>query len=711
MKERERERLSSLTDKQQSSGKKSLFEVFKSPDPPQPRDPNAFDADAWEAYTKIITPIILNRRFLRLHTAKPVPPDVAAPVIDWLQQEKPSIDYVLPEFTKALANGVQDDEFGGGKNREQFIGELMSQRKRFIERTGFSSRQYRMVSVNLATAVNMCAKHNDGQAVCIVWEKMKEAGVLSDERVLHTLLHICSTRVVGNRRRRSPYERLVEVSVLDVLDDVGGSESVEADDHVEMVEELAIYHDLLFEPTEQSVGVRVKLLVAQGKAKEAERLLDNHSTTAELRLRAYTPVLLLHVALNDVASALKLYKRMRGTPLVHIEAETYVQILSALLERGYFAASSPAIGTAKELGYSEESGPGLFDQIVAEMAENVIEIPEALARRLQNALAQGFPSSNLPFTSTLEPLKASTSMVTGAEPIASRVRIHPSTGVCPRTGVSLRLICLSAEDRVQLKSRMLTASRVNQMWSKNVKGIEGKATATEDIEDFLRVMDKRRGNPFTAIVDGPNVGYFMQNSETGAFSIPQIKMVVDSLERLGERPLVVLPMKYAQKSFRSTQGHIQYLSRADIMILEELRKRGMLCVVPRGILDDFFLISASVSDQTTSRQGRSLTVATDNPEGRWPGERPVLVTNDQMRDHKIAVEPLLFRRWYSNHVVNYSFPAFVNGECSNLEIKFRAADAFSREIQSNQCKDGATVWHFPLSETENEWFCLRLPKA
>jgi len=87
----------------------------------------------------------------------------------------------------------------------------------------------------------------------------------------------------------------------------------------------------------------------------------------------------------------------------------------------------------------------------------------------------------------------------------------------------------------------------------------------------------------------------------------------------------------------------------------------------------------------------------------------MLISNDQMRDHKLALlEPMLFRRWYSNHIVNYNFAAFVDGECTHPEIGFRVADFFSREIQGNKTKRGI-AWHFPIADTEDEWLCVRIP--
>ena len=90
-----------------------------------------------------------------------------------------------------------------------------------------------------------------------------------------------------------------------------------------------------------------------------------------------------------------------------------------------------------------------------------------------------------------------------------------------------------------------------------------------------------------------------------------------------------------------------------------------------------------------------------------------------MRDHKLALlEPRLFRRWYSNFMVNFTFSAFVGEQCLDKEIGFRTADFYSREIQGNITLDeetreeSGTAWHFPVSDWEaNQSFCIRIPKA
>jgi hypothetical protein len=48
---------------------------------------------------------------------------------------------------------------------------------------------------------------------------------------------------------------------------------------VNLPEEVATFHDLLYEPTEESATIRIKALVATGKAGEAEALLNSFSVS------------------------------------------------------------------------------------------------------------------------------------------------------------------------------------------------------------------------------------------------------------------------------------------------------------------------------------------------------------------------------------------------------------------------------------------------
>jgi len=226
---------------------------------------------------------------------------------------------------------------------------------------------------------------------------------------------------------------------------------------------------------------------------------------------------------------------------------------------------------------------------------------------------------------------------------------------------------------------------------------------------FGRWLQTRDGKPFTAVIDGPNIAYYMQNFQQGSFNFYQIKFVVDALEGMGENVLVVLPKKYTYDWFsiqKATQTVKQQLSSEEKAIRDDLIAKGKAYVVPVGSLDDYYWMYASVSMNEEF-------VPPDNLEGRWPGNRPMLISNDKLRDHKLSLlEPRLFRRWYSNFMVNFTFSAFVNDECVDKEIGFKTADFYSREIQGNHVHENGTTWHFPVSDwAENECLCIRIPHS
>lgn len=65
--------------------------------------------------------------------------------------------------------------------------------------------------------------------------------------------------------------------------------------------------------------------------------------------------------------------------------------------------------------------------------------------------------------------------------------------------------------------------------------------------------------------DGPNVAYFGH----GFVHYSQVKFVVEALERMNERPLVVMPQKYTAPKFNVNFGSTQELSEQDLAVLKE----------------------------------------------------------------------------------------------------------------------------------------------
>lgn len=120
--------------------------------------------------------------------------------------------------------------------------------------------------------------------------------------------------------------------------------------------------------------------------------------------------------------------------------------------------SDPIVGIG-ELGYSEGSGPILFDQLASELAENSVEISAASAKRLYNAFQRGFEdSSNIQPLHLLESIQTCNEPVKSDELVVSRVALDESNGRCPRTGTQLRLIGLDATQKKQLQDGLIHLS-------------------------------------------------------------------------------------------------------------------------------------------------------------------------------------------------------------------------------------------------------------
>lgn len=113
----------------------------------------------------------------------------------------------------------------------------------------------------------------------------------------------------------------------------------------------------------------------------------------------------------------------------------------------------------KQLGYSVDCGPILFDLLASELAETAVEISSASAKRLYNAFRDGYQgqhtSSNLKPLHFLEPIKPCNDSSSCDELVISRVMLDEKNGLCPRTGAQLRLIDLDAEQKKQLQDGLV----------------------------------------------------------------------------------------------------------------------------------------------------------------------------------------------------------------------------------------------------------------
>eukprot|EP00586_Coscinodiscus_wailesii_P006062 CAMPEP_0172489592 /NCGR_PEP_ID=MMETSP1066-20121228/19702_1 /TAXON_ID=671091 /ORGANISM="Coscinodiscus wailesii, Strain CCMP2513" /LENGTH=932 /DNA_ID=CAMNT_0013257569 /DNA_START=581 /DNA_END=3379 /DNA_ORIENTATION=+ len=742
-----------------SSSSSSLFDTAPSTLPDDRRH-NYYPPNHFRSYLRTLRDDILpSRRFRR--NKKDTAADIEK-VSEWLLLPHPTVPTDLPSLTSSSPG---DDEVTSSATR--FRDELKRQRESFFRETELTREQMTIALRALQVLGDFCAKQSHAAPLAIAWEKVKESGLVLREASVSTYLYVVGHPGAilssgGDLSSSLGFEGGGK-SLLDLMTGVEEEERGDDDDDddddggVDVPGEVATYHDLLYEPTEKSVSLRVKALCAKGRATEAERLLDtlpNTSGDAEsLRLRTYLPVLKTYCERHDTNDAIKLYHRMLNSPGVIMEPETFVMLLSSLAEAGHFHPNPSKVKplpAAAELNYPPPS-PRLFDALVTDMSHHILEITSASARRLRNAFYKGFRSDDK--YNSLEPLPPLANLTQNNTPRAStdefvvdRVSIDTTSGVCPRTNVTLRLILLTNDEKKTLHDGLLkvatqqyhafTEEHLNRAINNNIVANHSSSSpysinnetaehAEKELLKFANWLDTRNDpndEPFTAIVDGANVAYFGQNFDQGKFNYHQINFLVKTLQERNENPLVVIPHKYTQKTFFSNTGVIarkQTLSSSDQQILQEWNETGRVYNVPARCLDDYYWMLASVSNQTAVRRDTDLNVGVDDVNERWPGTRPVLITNDLMRDHKMELlAPQLFRRWFSGHIVNYDFAAFVGEERPDgdndgedagaaMEVVFRPADFFSREIQLN---DG--VWHFPVRDWEGgERFCVGIPRS
>lgn len=686
----------------------------------------------FEAYRSTVEAVMSDSRIYQRRDKE----EDADAVRAYLLSEDWVVPTVLPTLSSnggsgAKIDGEQAENERHGVREEALRRELDAQRVSFLSAAGSGwddgdvksgGARHRLLVRVLAYLGNDCAKKGDGTALITAWKKVKESGALPRDGVLSTFLYALTSNDEGYGKREEDR----------------GERSAAADD---AAQEIATFHDILFRPTEKTVSLRVKALVAKGDAKGAEDLLgsmkDDSKSGGDLKLRTYLPILGLYCRQGDLGSALALYKRMRSSPGVIFEAENYSMLIAAVAENGYFRTDANPIEGAAELGYAPPGGgPALLDLLASEMAQDCLEITPQCADRLAEAFRVGFGVGGDEETGAdtgggLGPGGSEDEGESSAAPppplvpsavVADRVLVDESTAACPLTGARLRLIVLEDDQRQSVHDTLLGMAN-DQYEAYSAKLVARNhdietvkdGYASEHLRRFAEWLDEREGKPFTAVVDGANVAFFGQ----GVVNHYQVRLVVEALEKMGETPLVVLPEKYAAKKFYIRKGFVQELPQEQLDITQKLEQEGKLYKVPKRCLDDYYWMLASVSNQTASRNGTNLDVSPgDNGEGRWPGLRPIIISNDRMRDHKLELlKPRLFRRWYSSHMIRYEFSSFEEDELDR-EICFSAADFFSREIQANptaQPGDGracGTAWHFPVSGWEwNERFCLQVPSV
>lgn len=533
-------------------------------------------------------------------------------------------------------------------NRTLLLHHLQSQKSTFLATTQWSPSIYAYCQRCLVYMGDMCCRH--GLSGVIPWTKLCAMGATPREATLAAYMYALQ-----------------------------GSTSSSSSSWYYL--QAVTWHNTLFSVNEKTAYLRMQALVQNGQIDTAEQILttlsDDPTSEACTRLRTYLPLLDYYCNIQPNLTAVRrLYASMQQASGVYLEAETYCGLLRAGGRNGWFKNATTS------------HRPDLLTEWVQDLADSHLEINQACVQLLQEGFKDGVR-------------------------FMGRVSVGNDT-ICTTTGSKLRLLVLSRDRRLEAQRELVRMAadmrddftyKLTHKYNKTLTDDMSGSQASRQLRHYMNWLRWRKGDAFTAFVDGPNVAYFGH----GWVYWSQVQQVVEALEAMGENPLVIMPHKYMSASFRlSGSQSFQKLQEDDLAIIQSLNRTGKIYTVPPGCFDDFYWMVSSISPQgnATSFEDHQH-IYPNNPQGRLPGMRPLLISNDQMRDHRWSMlEPRLFRRWTSCHIVNYSLDP-------DKGLSLTPAKTFSREIQGNPAPKmgNCTAWHFPVTEWDDpDRFCIVVDK-
>ena len=707
------------------------------------------NSKVWDSYNNTMNHII--QREFKYRNRGALQPEELSKVQEYLLQNQ-AITQAMPiDLLSESRNEVRD--------------QLDEQKRRFLDHTNFTKPMYALYCRCLLYICDLSAREQIRSPVLPTWYKIRECGLCPRENAITTCLYVLSMQQQQQQRPLSSTvpTQIAENDMDDIDDPIFRNTGVE----------VAIFHDLLYNSNEKTALVRIKGYIADHNVQGAEEILATlqiktqetngqhfEESMSFKRLRTYQPIFQYYCDTGNIIDALRIYREMQNTWGVHLVPETYGTLISSVARHGWFRNEdeiSNPIKTLrskamKQLKFQCYCGPDFLDELCSEMSRDVLELDESCAAMIIDGFSTGFnySQSTTPFVTMgwmsdisqwfqrflQSPAKVKTTDTKNSRRIfLERVSIDNTTAMCSSSGAKLRLLTLSKQQIRNVHDSLLQMAEFEQekysektnhsnkskhkkatnhttttntvSVKRNDQDTKNRSIALKELSLFSDWLRYRTGDPYTAIIDGPNVAYYGR----GDVRWCQVEHVLNKLEGMGENPLVIMPQKYiSPKFYIASLNRTQKLSTSDIAFIDKLIASKKIYVVPSGCLDDYYWMLSSVAQQKSRSNYVQQHVPTDDATGRFPGLRPLLVTNDQMRDHRLALlEPRLFRRWASCHIVKYHIEPLEDEKPVKNAVTFYPADFFSREIQCNKAfrLGDSTVWHIPIAEwPEPDRLCI-----
>jgi len=187
------------------------------------------------------------------------------------------------------------------------------------------------------------------------------------------------------------------------------------------------------------------------------------------RLRSFIPIIKHYCDKGEAHSLLRVFKQMKDAQGVHFDSETYALIIGSLARNGCLSSNAEPIVGATEIGFTHSCGPKLLDEIMTDVADDIIEISEEAASMLCREFLAGSSSGTsdtITAGNTERGLpgapRCSKNALHESDRAVGRVTIESTTGLCPSTGARLRQLTLTKEQRHHVCETLLEMAATQQ---------------------------------------------------------------------------------------------------------------------------------------------------------------------------------------------------------------------------------------------------------
>ncbi|KAL7519868.1 hypothetical protein ACHAWX_004625 [Stephanocyclus meneghinianus] len=457
--------------------------------------------------------------------------------------------------------------------------------------TEFPASFFPMAQMVLQEVVDQCMTKRNPKVVMEAWEKIRECGVILNESSTVSLLN----------------------TMIECQNCADSTEELEWEQqkNTKCIQEAAIYLHFVYGPSDVTANLFAREWLSQGHVTLAEEALKSCVLTAQNKQdisKTYFSILEAYCNSNNVTAAVSLFRSLRRRRGLVPSLDMHLLIISTLAANGYVRKDAESIQ--------------IFDELLFSISMTVSKLEYASAKKLYNALAGGFKSelnrdidstmisSPLSELLTTEDIPTLTRPAKHNEVVAGRVLLDASTGTCPVTNVKLKLVSLDQDQRNELRRDLLHLATELYAKSPEYKSKDCVERAANELVKFSDWLRKKRCKHYTAIVDGPNVGFYMRKYSNGKFSYRQIQAVVSGLEANGERPLVILPHKYTKPGFLISDRYRQRLDREELDILESKED----CIDVQFLAADLFVPKIQLNKRY------SASDPFDEAGGEWAGK-------------------------------------------------------------------------------------------